>query len=182
MFNTIFYKENIYSYKRIEKKNNKLIQKITDKLKSRIFYLEIELENSKNQTLKYIADTKNYIRRADKELEKTRKFAIEKFIKELIPVIDGLEKAFELMKKEKINNSHIEGLKLTLNMQLNVIKKFGVNQINPIGKIFNPLCHEALATVKSLTNNNTIIDVLQKGYILNDRLLRPAMVIVSKNN
>lgn len=177
MFNKNFYKI-------IEKKNNNLIfkeQKITDKLKSRIFYLEIELENSKNKILKSIADTKNYIRRADKEIEKTRKFAIEKFIKELIPVIDGLEKAFELMKKEKINNSHIEGLKMTLNMQLNVIKKFGVNQINPIGKIFNPLCHEAIATVKSLNNNNTIIDVLQKGYILNDRLVRPAMVIVSKN-
>lgn len=173
------FKENIYS------KNNNLIfqeQKITDKLKSRIFYLEIELENSKNKTLKSLSDTKNYIRRADKEIEKTRKFAIEKFIKELIPVIDGLEKAFELMKKEKINNSHIEGLKMTLNMQINVIKKFGVNQINPIGKTFNPKCHEAIATVKSLNNNNTIIDVLQKGYILNDRLLRPAMVIVSKNN
>ncbi|CEI58878.1 nucleotide exchange factor GrpE [Candidatus Portiera aleyrodidarum] len=156
-------------------------QKITDNLKLRIFNIEIKLEDSKNKALKAITDTKNYIRRADKEIEKTRKFAIEKFLKELIPIIDGLEKAFELMKKEKINNSHIEGLKMTLNMQLNLIKKFGVNQINPIGKIFNPLCHEAVATVKSLNNNNTIIDVLQKGYLLNDRLVRPALVIVSKN-
>ncbi|CEL12541.1 Protein GrpE [Candidatus Portiera aleyrodidarum] len=156
-------------------------QKITDNLKLRIFNIEIKLEYSKNKALKAITDTKNYIRRADKEIEKTRKFAIEKFIKELIPIIDGLEKAFELMKKEKINNSHIEGLKMTLNMQLNLIKKFGVKQINPIGKIFNPLCHEAVATVKSLNNNNTIIDVLQKGYLLNERLVRPALVIVSKN-
>ncbi|CAA3704499.1 Protein grpE [Candidatus Portiera aleyrodidarum] len=172
--------EKIYS------KNKKLIfqeQQITDKLKARIVYLEIKLEIYKNKNLKYKADTKNYIRRADKEIEKTRKFAIEKFIKELIPSFDGIEKALELMKKEKINNYHIEGLKMTLKMQLNIIKKFGVIQFNPIGKIFNPLCHEAIATVKSLNkNNNTIIDVLQKGYFLNDRLIRPAMVIVSKNH
>lgn len=174
------FKKNIYS------KNNKLFFKeqiITDKIKKHILHLEFELENSKNKNLKYKAETNNYIRRADKEIKKTRKYAIEKLIKELLPVIDGLEKAFELMKKEKIKNYHIEGLKMTLNMQLNVIKKFGVNQINPLGKIFNPLCHEAIATVNSLNNNNNmIIDVLQKGYFLNDRLLRPAMVIVSKNN
>ncbi|AFQ24230.1 nucleotide exchange factor GrpE [Candidatus Portiera aleyrodidarum] len=172
--------------KKIYSNNNKLIfqeQKITDKIKSQILSLEIKLENYKNENLKSKAETKNYIRRADKEIKNTRKYAIETFIKELLPVIDGLEKAFELMKKEKINNYHIEGFKMTLNMQLNVIKNFGVNQINPLGKLFNPLCHEAIATVKSLNNNNNlIVDVLQKGYFLNDRLLRPAMVIVSKTN
>ncbi|QJC30567.1 nucleotide exchange factor GrpE [Enterobacteriaceae endosymbiont of Neohaemonia nigricornis] len=128
------------------------------------------------------AEIENIRKRSALDIENTYKFSLEKIITELLPVIDNLERAIILEKNNDNFNSIVEGINLTLKSFINTIKKFGVEIIDKINIPFNPLQHQAMSVVKSDTiQDNYIIEVLQKGYMLNGRLLRPAMVIISQN-
>ncbi|QJC37074.1 nucleotide exchange factor GrpE [Enterobacteriaceae endosymbiont of Donacia vulgaris] len=151
----------------------------------------IELKNKlkKNESniwdlkLRSQSEIENIRRRALLDIEKAYKFSLEKFINELLPVIDNLERAIDLKKKQKnnIDLSIIEGIELTLKSLLVLIKKFGVSIIDEINIPFDPTKHQAMSIIESDTiKENYILEILQKGYYLNMRLLRPAMVIVSK--
>ncbi|OHV11221.1 nucleotide exchange factor GrpE [Kushneria phosphatilytica] len=151
-----------------------------DVLASRVAELETELEQAKEQQLRASAEAQNARRRAEQDVEKARKFALEKFVKELLPVVDSLEKALENMGDEA-TETHREGVSMTLKMQLDVLGKFGVEQVEPQGEPFDPQYHEAMSMVPNPEMEpNTVMDVMQKGYTLNGRLVRPAMVVVSK--
>ena len=114
-------------------------------------------------------------------MEKARKFALEKFVKELLPVVDSLEKALDAM-SEGASEAHREGVSMTLKLQLDVLGKFGVEAVDPSGEPFDPQYHEAVTTAPSAElEPNTVMEVIQKGYLLNGRLVRPAMVVVSKS-
>ncbi|MDC8805199.1 nucleotide exchange factor GrpE [Halomonas pacifica] len=150
-------------------------------LAARVEELEQGLAEAKDQALRAAAEAQNVRRRAEQEAEKARKFALEKFVKELLPVVDSLEKALEAM-GEEASEAHREGVAMTLKMQRDVLTKFGVEMVEPAGEPFDPQVHEAMAMVPNPElEPNTVMDVMQKGYLLNGRLVRPAMVVVSQS-
>lgn len=152
----------------------------SDVLAAQVEELEQSLADAKDQALRAAAEAQNVRRRAEQEAEKARKFALEKFVKELLPVVDSLEKALESM-QEGASDAHREGVSMTLKMQLGVLNKFGVESVEPQGEPFDPQVHEAMAMVPNPElEPNTVMDVMQKGYLLNGRLVRPAMVVVSQ--
>lgn len=149
-------------------------------LAARVEELEQGLAEAKDQALRAAAEAQNVRRRAEQEAEKARKFALEKFVKELLPVVDSLEKALEAMADEA-TEAHREGVSMTLKMQLDAMAKFGVEVVEPAGEPFDPQVHEAMAMVPNPElEPNTVMEVIQKGYLLNGRLVRPAMVVVSQ--
>ena len=151
-----------------------------DVLAAQVEELEQSLAEAKDQALRAAAEAQNVRRRAEQEAEKARKFALEKFVKELLPVVDSLEKALESM-QDDASEVHREGVSMTLKMQLDVLSKFGVESIEPQGEPFDPQVHEAMAMVPNPElDPNTVMEVMQKGYLLNGRLVRPAMVVVSQ--
>ncbi|WWO96917.1 MAG: nucleotide exchange factor GrpE [Candidatus Dasytiphilus stammeri] len=159
----------------------------------------LELENKlaesckleRKNLLRSQADLENLRRRTTLEIEKAHKFALEKFVFELLPVIDNLQRALELVDGNVNNspdvgfNSMIEGIQLTLKSLLDTVHKFGVKVIKETNVPFNPDIHQAMSMIENNENkeqkiSNWVVKVFQHGYILNGRLLRPAMVLVSK--
>ncbi|MCO7232766.1 MULTISPECIES: nucleotide exchange factor GrpE [unclassified Cobetia] len=150
-------------------------------LAAQVEELEQAVKEAKDQALRAAADAQNARRRAEQDAEKARKFALEKFVKEMLPVVDSLEKALESMSGDEAAKTHVEGIEMTLKMQLDALNKSGVEQLDPHGEPFDPEYHQAVAMVPSPdAEPNSVIDVMQKGYTLNGRLVRPAMVAVSK--
>ena len=140
-----------------------------------------QIEDLKNQVLYAKAEAENIRRRSYEEADKTRKFAIEGFSQELLSVKDSLEAS---LGSENVDNKIlIDGVELTLKQLNAVFEKFNIVEINPIGEKFDPNEHQAMSMVESKEQeSNTVLSVLQKGYKLNDRVIRPAMVSVVKNN
>ncbi|WP_241580003.1 nucleotide exchange factor GrpE [Rosenbergiella nectarea] len=128
------------------------------------------------------AEIENIRRRTEIDIEKAHKFALEKFANELLPVIDSLERALEVSNKENPElASMVEGIELTLKSLLDAVRKFGVEVVGDIHVPFNPDIHQAMSMIESAdVAPNHVIMVMQRGYTLNGRLLRPAMVAVSK--
>lgn len=131
------------------------------------------------------ADAENIKRRSQEQVEKAHKFALEKFISELLPVIDSLERglqAGEQIQDESTQENHsmLEGMQLTHKLFLDTIAKFGVVAVNPLNEKFNPDVHNAVSMIDHESPENTVVQVLQPGYTLNGRLVRPAMVVIAK--
>lgn len=151
-----------------------------------IAQLEAELAQSqtgvRDAQLRAQAEIENIRRRAEMDVEKAHKFALEKFANELLPVIDSLERALEVANKEDSQlASMIEGIELTLKGLLGAVRKFGVEVVGETGVPFNPEVHQAMSMMESEEfEPNHVMLVMQRGYTLNGRLLRPAMVAVSK--
>lgn len=124
------------------------------------------------------AETENIRRRGHEEADKARKFAVESFSSELLAVKDALEMALA------VENASLDSLKsgveLTLKQLSSVFEKFKIQEINPVGEKFDPHRHQAMAMVEAEAEPNTVVQVMQKGYQLHDRVLRPAMVSVAK--
>ena len=141
-----------------------------------------QIEAFKDQAVRAQAEAQNVRRRAEQDVEKAHKFALEKFAKELLPVIDGLEKAVEAEVASGNEMTTLrEGVEMTLSMFLSGIKKFNLEQVDPVGHPFDPTLHEAMTMVEAPdAEPNTVIAAMQKGYTLSARLIRPAMVIVAK--
>lgn len=136
-----------------------------------------------DQCLRLNADIENLRRRHERELEKAHKFALENFAKELLPVTDSLELGLNAASADNADASKTlkEGSALTLKMLKAALEKFGLREINPVGEPFNPEWHQAMSMQESdKVSPNTVITVFQKGYQLNERLIRPAMVVVAK--
>ena len=128
------------------------------------------------------AEIQNIRRRAEQDVEKAHKFGLEKFATELLPVVDSLERAIEASQgdDEKVKAIR-EGVEMTLGLFLSSLEKFNVEQLNPQGEVFNPEHHQAMSMVPAEgVEPNTVVTVVQKGYLLNGRLVRPAMVMVAK--
>lgn len=135
-----------------------------------------------NQCLRLQAEIDNLHKRAKRDLENAHKYALEKFAGELLPVRDSLEMGIVAAQGEIIDPVKlIEGSELTLKMLTSTLEKYGVTEVNPQGARFDPQFHEAMSLQpRADVEPNTVVTVVQKGYLLNDRLIRPAMVIVSK--
>ncbi|GHE85722.1 nucleotide exchange factor GrpE [Thalassotalea profundi] len=138
--------------------------------------------DQKDSVIRAKAEVDNVRRRAAQDVEKARKFALEKFASELLPVVDNLERAIASVNAEDETQKAIaEGVELTLQSLLSALGKFGINPVDPQDQPFNPELHQAMSMQEvEGVEPNTVIAVMQKGYELNGRLIRPAMVMVSK--
>ncbi|MCF6767921.1 nucleotide exchange factor GrpE [Thiotrichales bacterium 19S11-10] len=159
----------------------------TLKLAEKVDQLYTQLENeqkkahkSEDKALRLHAEMENLRKRTERDIENAHKFALEKCLKELIPVVDSMEHACDVSSDDEQVLAMQKGVQLTMKMLIDTLAKFGVEQINPEGDKFDPLSHEAMSTQPNdKVDANTVIHVLQKGYRLNDRVVRPARVIVS---
>ncbi len=144
--------------------------------------LEEQLAAARDQVLRAQAEAQNTKRRAEQDVEKARKFALERFTGELLPVVDNLERALEAAGQEAEVNSLAEGVELTLKSFFDAMGKFHIEVVDPEGEPFDPQLHQAMTMVENPdVEPNTVLTVMQKGYTLNGRLVRPAMVMVSKS-
>lgn len=136
-----------------------------------------------DQFVRSEAEFKNFQRRVEKRIADTHKFAIDKVLQDLLPIIDGLEQGLEKA-PENITESIAsmrEGIELTLKMFMDTLTRYGVEQVNPLNEVYDPHQHEALTMAEAAdAKSGTVITVVQKGYILHGRVVRPARVIVAK--
>ena len=135
-----------------------------------------------DRALRAQAEVENVRRRAERDLAHAHKFALERFVSELLPVKDSLELGLAASAEKGATTASIaEGVELTLRMFEQAMEKFGIESIDPAGDPFNPEFHQAMTMQESDTaESGTVLTVVQKGYLLNERLVRPAMVIVAK--
>ena len=174
--------------KHVEEQNEQPVEVLSEE-QEKINGLELALvtaqstvADQKDSVVRAKAEVDNIRRRAAQDVEKARKFALEKFASEMLTTVDNLERALQSIDKEDENNkSIIEGVELTLQGLITSLEKFGVKAVDPQDQPFNPELHQAMSMqeVPDIAPN-TVIAVMQKGYELNGRLIRPAMVMVSK--
>ena len=160
------------------------VAEVKDPLKELQAKLESKEEEAKetyDRLLRVSADFENYKKRSTREMEEFRKYANQSLLKEMLSVVDNLELAISSSNNEQESDKNlIEGLNLTLNEILRVLEKFNVKPIEARGKTFDPAFHEAV--MREETDDfpeKTVISEFQKGYLIHDRLLRPAMVVVA---
>ena len=152
-----------------------------DDLLSKYRELEYQLRQTEERVLRTAADAENFKKRLQREKEEQTRYANETLMRELLPVIDNLERALEHSVSAPNHEGLLEGLKMTLKGFTDALARFGCTPLETIGKAFDPNFHEAVSQEESSeVEPNTVLRELQKGYLLKERLLRPAMVIVSK--
>jgi molecular chaperone GrpE len=140
-----------------------------------------EVARMRDAMLRMQAETENTRKRLTRELERSRKLALERFMKDLLDIRDSLERGLEVDKESATVDSLIEGQQLTLKMLSKVMEDHNLELIDPAGQPFDPELHEAMTVLPSADHEeNTVIEVLQKGFRLHDRLVRPARVVVSR--
>jgi molecular chaperone GrpE len=134
-----------------------------------------------NRCLRLQADIENLRKRGERELANAHKYALERFSQELLPVRDSLEMGLATIAESPADPEKLrEGVELTLQMLTGAMEKFGITEVNPQNETFNPDYHQAMSVQeRDDLEPNTVVTVVQKGYLLHDRLIRPAMVIVS---
>jgi len=151
-----------------------LLAKLTDALQ--------QAEHQKDIALCSQAELHNIRRRAERDVEHAHKFGLEKITQELLPVVDSLERALDASGDDNdFVKAMREGIELTLNMLLKALAKFQIEPVNPEGEPFDPAFHQAVSMIEQNTvEPNTVVHVMQKGYTLHGRIVRPAMVVVAK--
>ncbi len=151
-------------------------------MKARLESVEQELKDSHDRFLRVSAEFENYKKRAAREMNDFGKFANESFAKAMLPVVDNLDRAIESSSNDDHSiRSVVEGVNMTLKEIRKIFEQFGVKPFESLGKTFDPALHQAV--MQKETDNHpekTILNELEKGYMMHDRLLRPAMVVVSK--
>ncbi len=150
-----------------------------DELLQQLKQAEKKAEENWELLLRTKAEMENLRKRTEKDLEKAHKYGIEKFVSEMLPVKDSMEMG--LAAQDATVDSLHEGMELTLNMFNSALEKLGVKEINPENEAFDPELHQAMTMQETdQVEASTVLTVMQKGYVLNERLVRPAMVVVSK--
>ncbi len=145
----------------------------------------LQVDKYKNEALLAQAEMQNLRKRTERDVANAHKFSVEKIVAELLPVVDNLERGLEASQVDALENAAAttlkEGIELTLNLFVGALNKFNVAQIDPAGEPFDPQLHQAMTMIEQdSVEPNTVVDVMQKGYSLHGRLVRPAMVVVSK--
>lgn len=142
-----------------------------------------EVAKLKDQLLRTMAEMENVRRRAQRDVENAHKFAVEKLLSDLLPVVDSLEKAEDAAKATANAESMAEGIGLSLKLFIGILEKAGIALVDPLGEPFDPQLHEAMAMVPNPdAEPNSVMDVMQRGYTLNGRLVRAAKVVVVKGD
>ena len=151
-------------------------------LAAKLAEAEAKAQENWDQLLRTRAEMDNLRRRTERELENAHKYALEKIAQELLAVRDSLEMGLAAAQADNAEvASLVEGTELTLKMLTSVMEKFAIKEVHPQDEAFDPELHQAVSMLEAPDKApNTVINVMQKGYTLNDRLIRPAMVVVSK--
>jgi molecular chaperone GrpE len=154
-------------------------EKNADSLEAQLEQAQAKASENWDHYLRAKAEMDNMRRRSAKDIENAHKFGIEKFVNELLPVIDGMHMG--LATEDASAESLREGMELTMNMLQKMLEKLGIEEVDPLNEKFDPEKHQAMTMQPSdEVEPNTVIGVMQRGYVLNGRLIRPAMVMVSK--
>ena len=156
-----------------------------ESLEDQLETAKAELVEAQDKALRAAAETENVRKRSDKAVENAHKFALEGFVTNLLPVLDSFQKGVETARSSEHEKNQmqatVEGMELSLKLFSDILEKAGVNPIDPLGEPFNPDFHQAMTMVESNESEpGSVIEVIAKGYSLNERLVRPAMVIVAK--
>ena len=135
-----------------------------------------------DQMMRLRAEIENNRKRAERDIENAHKYALKNFIENLLPIIDSMEMGQNAAVADNATLESIrEGSALTMNMFVQVLEKNGLQQIDPLGEKFDPEKHQAISMIEAEgADSNSVIEVMQKGFMLNERLVRPAMVVVAK--
>ena len=158
--------------------NEEIVEDINEE--SEVDLLKKQIDTLKNDYARAYADTENLKKRLNAEAEQTRKYRIQSFAKEVLPVIDNLERALQTEVNEA-DEGFKKGVEMTYNQLIAALKNEGVEEIECLNKTFDPNFHQAIMQEKKEgVESGIVIEVLQKGYVLKDRILRPAMVKVSE--
>jgi molecular chaperone GrpE len=170
------------SAKKPEKKSGKKgNRKAENKVAAKLEAAEKTASENYDRFLRVSAEFENYKKRKDREIVDFRKYANEALVKELLPVVDNLERAIEHAATQEDGAGLLEGVEMTLSQFSTVIQKFGVEPLSSLGTLFDPAHHQAVGQLETDEfPANHVANELQKGYLLNSRLLRPAMVMVAK--
>ncbi|MHB1230826.1 MAG: nucleotide exchange factor GrpE [Halothiobacillus sp.] len=140
-----------------------------------------KLAEREQEVLRLHAEMDNLRKRVERDMDNARKFALERFVDGLLPVIDSLEMGMQASENPNTPLEKIrEGSQMTLNVFMQTLEKFGVTPVHPIGERFNPEHHQAISVQPHEGPADHVVGVMQKGYLLKDRLVRPALVVVSK--
>lgn len=154
-----------------------------EELEEEISEAEQQLTEAQDKLIRAHAEMENIRRRAERDVANAHKYALEKFVSSLLPVVDSLEQALQHSFDNDAAKAIHEGIELTMKMFLDTLQKIGVEQINPVNDNFNPQFHEAMSMIDHPdAEPNTVVEVFQKGYLLNGRLVRPARVIVVRES
>ena len=151
----------------------------TPSLEDMLRQAELKAQEHHDAWLRAKAETENVRRRAVEDADKARKFAVDKFAGELLAVKDSLEAALATGDNASLESLK-SGVEITLKQLSSVFEKNAIKEINPLGEKFDPNCHQAISMVDAEGEPNTVATVLQKGYLLNERVMRPALVMVVK--
>ncbi len=143
---------------------------------------QVTIKDYWDQMMRLRAEIENNRKRAERDVENAHKYAMKNFAEALLPIIDSMEMGMSAAEAENATLQSIrEGSELTMNMFIQVLEKQGLTQVDPVGEKFDPEQHQAISMVEDdNAESNTVISVMQKGFLLNDRLVRPAMVVVAK--
>ena len=153
-----------------------------EELEKHVSKLERELSEMKDRYLRAQADLENFRRRTRKEKEEQAKYAALPVVKALLPALDNLERALDAARSENASSDGLgQGVEMVTKQMFDILKEFGLESIPSVGEPFNPEFHEAVMTVESDEHESgTVVEELQKGYLLKDRVIRPSMVKVSQ--
>jgi molecular chaperone GrpE len=151
-----------------------------EQLQAELSQAQNEVKEHQERYLRTLADMENLRKRTQREKEELSKFANESILKEILPVIDNLERAVEHAEVASGTEGLLEGVQMTLTQFGQVLERFNVKAIDAVGEIFDPNLHQAMGQVESDLPVNSVVQQMQKGYQLNGRLLRPAMVMIAK--
>lgn len=156
----------------------------SDEITAKIEELQQKADDNWNKFVRSQAEMENLRKRAKKDVEQAHKYAVEKFVAELIPVKESLDLGLAAAQEEGVDIEKIkEGTDLTIKMMDKLFCKFSIEEVNPLGEKFNPECHQAMTMQPSDEQPaNTVLHVIQKGYTLNGRIVKPALVVVSKGS
>ncbi len=165
-----------------EEDENDVTESQLAQLEAALLQSESRVKEQQESVLRAKAEVENMRRRSEQEIDKARKYALNRFAEELLPVIDNLERAIQAADVEnEAVKPLLEGVELTHKTFIDTVAKFGLKEINPEGEKFNPELHQAMSIQESEEHEpNSVIFVMQKGYELNGRVVRPAMVMVAK--
>lgn len=153
-----------------------------DSIEQQLEQAQATIKDYWDQIIRLKADMDNNRKRAGRDIENAHKFALRNFAESLLPVIDSMEMGQKAAEADNASlESIIEGTQMTMTMFIQVLKKHGLKEVDPVGETFDPEFHQAISmTEDKKAKSNTVINVMQKGFSLNDRLVRPAMVVVAK--
>jgi molecular chaperone GrpE len=168
----------------VSKETDQTEAETMETIKEKMKVIQQEKDQEADRLLRLMAEFENYKKRMDRQMNDFRKYANESLLKDLLIVVDNLERALNTSgdaNNGAAESSVIEGVEMTLNETMKILKKYNVTPIEALGKPFDPVFHEAVMQEESEEQpENTVLNEFQKGYMIHDRLLRPSMVVVSK--